>query len=53
MTKILNFALKIKEVVGRVAYAKSPPPPPPQCLKRALVRQMGTVSPIATFQNYI
>ena len=51
MTKILNFALKIKEVVGRVAYAKSPPPP--QCLKRALVRQMGTVSPIATFQNYI
>ena len=33
MTKILNFALKIKGLVGRVAHAKSsdpatPPPPP-------------------------
>ena len=35
MTKILNFGLKIKGVVGRVAHAKSfdpaaPPPPPPK-----------------------
>ena len=56
MTKILNFALKIKEVVRRVAHAKSSnpaTPPPPQSLKRALVRQMGTVSHLATFQNFI
>ena len=32
MTKILNFALKIKGVVGRVAHAKSSDPatPPPK-----------------------
>ena len=37
MTKILNFALKIKRVVGRVANAKSSNPanPFPQNLKRA------------------
>ena len=38
MTKILNFALKIKGVVGRVALAKSSDPatpPPPQNLERA------------------
>ena len=29
MTKILNFALKIKGVVGRVAHAKSSDPAPP------------------------
>ena len=41
MTKILNFALKIKEVVGRVAHAKSSdtatPLPPPPILQRAPV----------------
>ena len=38
MTKILNFGLKIKEVVGRVAHAKSSDPttPPKKSLKRAL-----------------
>ena len=40
MTKILNFALKIKGVVGRVAHAKSSdpatPPPPSKNLERAL-----------------
>ena len=30
MTKILNFALKIKGVVGRVALAKSSDPATPQ-----------------------
>ena len=30
MTKILNFALKIKGVVGRVAHAKSSDPATPQ-----------------------
>ena len=39
MTKILNFALKIKGVVGRVAYAKSSDPatplPPKKKLKHA------------------
>ena len=36
MTKILNFALKIKGVVGRVAHAKSSDPAaPPQNLERA------------------
>ena len=36
MTKILNFGLKIKEVVGRVAHAKSSDPttPPPQKKKK-------------------
>ena len=29
MTKILNFALKIKRVVGRVAHAKSSDPATP------------------------
>ena len=39
MTKILNFGLKIKGVVGRVAHAKSPDPatpPPKKKLKSAL-----------------
>ena len=35
MTKILNFALKIKGVVGRVAHAKSSDPATPQNLERA------------------
>ena len=37
VTKILNFTLKIKGVVGRVARAKSSDPatPPPQNLERA------------------
>ena len=38
MTKILNFALKIKGVVGRVAHAKSSDPatnPPKKKLKLA------------------
>ena len=30
MTKILNFGLKIKGVVGRVAHAKSSDPATPQ-----------------------
>ena len=30
MTKIINFALKIKGVVGRVAYAKSFDPATPK-----------------------
>ena len=30
MTKILNFALKIKRVVGRVAHAKSSDPATPK-----------------------
>ena len=40
MTKILNFALKIKGVVGRVAHAKSSDPatPPKKNLERALGR---------------
>ena len=36
MTKIFNFALKIKGVVGRVAHAKSSDPAtPPKNLERA------------------
>ena len=35
MTKILNFALKIKGVLGRVEHAKSSDPATPQNLKRA------------------
>ena len=35
MTKVLNFGLKIKGVVGRVAHAKSSDPATPQNLKRA------------------
>ena len=39
MTKIFNFALKIKGVIGRVAYAKSSDPatplPPKKNLERA------------------
>ena len=35
MTKIFNFALKIKEVVGRVADAKYSYPATPQNLERA------------------
>ena len=40
MTKILNFGLKIKGVVGKVAHAKSfytatPPPQKKRKLKRA------------------
>ena len=35
MTKILNFALKIKGVVERVAHAKSSDPATPQNLERA------------------
>ena len=35
MTKILNLALKIKGVVGRVAHVKSSNPATPQNLKRA------------------
>ena len=46
VTKILNFGLKIKGVVGRVAHAKSsdpttPTPTPKKSLKRALARQGG------------
>ena len=38
MTKILNFGLKIKGVVGRVAHAKSSDPATPQKnLERALI----------------
>ena len=36
MTKILNFALRIKGVVGRVAHAKSSDSATPQNLERAL-----------------
>ena len=43
MTKILNFALKIKGVAERVAHAKSSDPttspPKKKNLKRALVSQ--------------
>ena len=35
MTKVLNFGLKIKGVVGRVAHATSSDPATPQNLKRA------------------
>ena len=35
VTKIFNFALKIKGVVGRVAHAKSSDPATPQNLERA------------------
>ena len=35
MTKIFNFALKIKGVVGRVAHAKFSDPAAPQNLERA------------------
>ena len=35
MTKILTFGLKIRGVVGRVAYAKPSDPATPQNLKRA------------------
>ena len=41
MTKMLNFALKIKGVVGRVAHAKSSDPatpPPKKNLERAPFR---------------
>ena len=41
MTKILNFALKIKGVVGRVAHVKSSDPatpPPKKNLERAQCR---------------
>ena len=37
MTKVLNFALKIKGVVGRVEHAKSSDPATPQNLERAPV----------------
>ena len=37
MTKIFNFALKVKGVVGRVAHAKSSDPATPQNLERAPV----------------
>ena len=36
MTKILNLALKIKGVVGRVAHVKSSDPAIPQNFERAL-----------------
>ena len=36
MTKILNFALKSRWVVGRVAHAKSSDPATPQNLEHAL-----------------
>ena len=36
MTKLFNFALKIKGVVGRVAEAKSSDPATPKNLERAL-----------------
>ena len=39
MTKISNFALKIKGVVGRVAHAKSSDPATPQ--KKNLERAHG------------
>ena len=40
MTKILNFALKIKGVVGRVVCAKSSDPATPsKNLERALIRE--------------
>ena len=54
MTKILNFALKIKGVVGRVAHAKSfdPATPPKINLKRApdltLVLHMANL-----FENFL
>ena len=41
MTKIFNFALKIKGVVGRVAHAKSSDPATPQNLERALDSPIG------------
>ena len=45
MTKILNFALKIKGVVGGVAHAKSSNPAIPQNLKHALI-PLGITFPI-------
>ena len=38
MTKILNFALKVKGVVGRVAHAKSSEPAAPQNLESVLLQ---------------
>ena len=42
MTKILNFVLKTRGVVGRVAHAKSSDPanPPQKKLERALGRYL-------------
>ena len=55
MTKILNFALKVKEVVvvgGGVAHAKSSDPAtPPQNFKRAL-RPLPSSSSICAFTLY-
>ena len=53
MTKILNFALKIKGVVGRVALAKSSDPATPQNLECApilscLVHILGHPVPVST-----
>ena len=45
MTKIFNFALKIKGVVGRVAGEKSSDPATPQNLERALRGKRGVVAP--------
>ena len=43
MTKIFNFALKIKGVVGRVADANSSDPATPQNLERALTPSFKNV----------
>ena len=45
MTKIFNFALKIKGVTGRVAHVKSSDPatPPKKKLKRASMQKQFAV----------
>ena len=54
MTKIFNFALKIKGVLGRVAHAKSSDPGTPQkYLKRApvLIGLTGCIGEIIGFHR--
>ena len=56
MTRILNFALKIKGVVGRVAHAKSSDPATPpkkKNLKRApvLIGLTGCIGEIIGFHR--
>ena len=55
MTKISNFALKIKGVVGRVAHGKSSDPATPQnlecALKQAKTEQQEASTPFAIIKN--
>ena len=43
MTKCLNFALKIKGVVGRVAYTKSSDPATPPKFETCTLRKKASI----------